>query len=64
MLRNSFFCISLKLCTKYFELVGDEYSYGYKDELTYYANQIKFYVDQAEKGNVEYAFGNIKLSKI
>ena len=53
-----------KTSAKYLELVTDEYSYGYKDELTYNAKEIKYYVDQAEKGNLQYAYGSINLSKI
>ena len=50
--------------TKYLELMTDGYSYGYNDELTYNAREIKYYIDQAEKGNVEYVYGNVTLSKI
>ena len=38
-----------KTATKYLEFVTDEYSYGYKDELTYSAKEIKYYIDQAER---------------
>lgn len=52
-----------KTAVKYLEIMADGYAFGYQTDLEYDAKNIKYYVDQAQKGNLEMAYGKFSLTK-
>lgn len=49
----------------YLEKIAETYAYGYYgDQLENEYKNLKYYADEVEKGNAEYVYGSVNLSKI